>query len=258
MRKTRNERIGRRGESRPAQRAFTLVEMLIVIGIIALLASLTLAVTRSFTEQSEIRETKIILRLLDASVREWVMTSERTLRWWDSRDKQEYRPLADMHDDTPDIFLISEMLEVIRRSRDSKAILTQIAPDYMHTYKAGQVPNWISYQDQYSYGSFVDTLTILDAWDTPIYATHPGRVWHNADAEEFGPSDEDGTVRTLNETRYGIAPGRQIVFISAGPDGRFGIPQEFPLLYGPSRDEAMKEARLDNLATVRVSYPASY
>lgn len=258
MRKERNDWIERHGGSRPANRAFTLVEMLIVIGLIALLTSLTLAVTRSFTEQSEIRTTKITLRLLDATVREWEMTSERTLRWWDPRDDQENRDSADIHGDTPDVFLISEILDRIRRSRDSKAILTQIAPDFMHTYKAGQVPNWISYEDQYSYGTFVDMLTILDAWDTPIYATHPGRVWLESDADLFGPADEDGTVRTLNESRYGIAPGRQIVFISAGPDGRFGIPQEFPLLYGTSRYEAIQKARQDNLVSMRVSYPASY
>ncbi len=34
--------------------------------------------------------------------------------------------------------------------------------------------------------------------------------------------DADGTVRTGIENEYGIAKNRQILFVSAGPDGKFG------------------------------------
>ena len=82
---------GRLPETRRADAGgFTLVEMLIVIGLIALLASLTMAVTRRFTEQSEIRSTKVTLRLLEASVREWEMTTERKILWWDPRDDPDW------------------------------------------------------------------------------------------------------------------------------------------------------------------------
>jgi hypothetical protein len=34
--------------------------------------------------------------------------------------------------------------------------------------------------------------------------------------------DDDGTLRTEFENRYGICLNRKIVFVSAGPDGDFG------------------------------------
>ncbi len=34
--------------------------------------------------------------------------------------------------------------------------------------------------------------------------------------------DPDGTIRTPNEQRYGVARNRRICFVSAGPDQGFG------------------------------------
>jgi prepilin-type N-terminal cleavage/methylation domain-containing protein len=238
-----------------APRGFTLVEMLVVIGLITLLASLTMAVTRRFVEQSENRSTKVTLRLLEATLREWEMTADRQLRWWDVQDEADFRDLADLHGDVPDVFLLTELLEVVRRPRASRDLLAQIDPSFLHTYRAGDVSPWISYEAQYWYGEFIDQLTVLDAWDTPIYAMHPGRIWQEADRDLFGDPDEDGTIRTPNENRYGIAPGRQVVFISAGPDGHFGLPDEFPHEYGVELLDAQRDASVDNLYSVRVFVP---
>ncbi len=95
-------------------------------------------------------------------------------------------------------------------------------------------------------------MTVLDAWGTPIYATHPGSLWTTTPLVPFYQKerDPDGTIRTYNEEQYGIAPHRSIVFVSAGPDQRFGLTDEFP----PQETEAILEARIDNIYSVPVSF----
>ena len=92
---------------------------------------------------------------------------------------------------------------------------------------------------------------MLDAWGTPIYATHPGRIWTLNDR---GP-DPDGTIQTDNEERYGIAPNRRVVFVSAGPDQRFGLTEEFNSLDADDGDAAIAKARADNIYSVDVDFP---
>ena len=70
-----------------------------------------------------------------------------------------------------------------------------------------------------------------------------------------GPDrDDDGTIRTRNEKDYGISPNRRIVFVSAGPDQRFGLPAEFY----PLDMQAMREARLDNIYSIPVTFHTAY
>jgi len=233
---------------------FTLIEVLIIIGIIGLLASLTLAVTRQFITQAEIRDSQATLRLIDAALHEWEALADRSLLWWDARDDVALRDRADVHGDVPDIYIITEVLETIRRSREARSLLAAIPPHALHTYRAGEVPKWIKYQDQFWYGEFLDQLTAVDAWETPIYATHPGRLWRPEDAAIFGEPDEDGTICTDNERRYGTAPNRQVVFVSAGPDRRFGIPTEFKSVYGEDLSDALDDARADNIYSVAVTF----
>ena len=89
---------------------------------------------------------------------------------------------------------------------------------------------------------------MLDAWGWPIYATHPGRV-HDPNVfniDTVYPGDRDGTVRTYNEDIYGIASNRQVRFVSAGPDGKFGM-------LGASEDSEEFKQTKDNL----FSYPTT-
>ena len=50
---------------------FTLIEMMIVIGIIALLAALTLGISNSVLRNSEISRTRDVLTLFDMALQEW-------------------------------------------------------------------------------------------------------------------------------------------------------------------------------------------
>ena len=63
--------------------AFTLIEMMIVIGIIALLAALTLGISNSVLRNSEISRTKDALRLLDMALQEWELEMGRAMTFRD-------------------------------------------------------------------------------------------------------------------------------------------------------------------------------
>ena len=243
---------------------FTLVELVVAIGIVVLLAGLTLSVAVKVIEASEARETETTLRLLDQAVKQWEVTADRKVTWWDEEYDQQgppdWRDRADLHSSTPPVLIITELLSVIGRSTEVLSVLAQIDPAVVARYTADSYPDWIqTMEEKESMDEFDGSITILDAWGTPIYATHPGRaddpIVFPHEPPGYPPAvDPDGTIRTYNERDYGIAPNRQIVFVSAGPDRRFGHSAEFMHLQGMALHEAIKEARRDNLYTASVSY----
>ena len=105
------------------RRAFTLVELVVVIGVILLLVGLTLSVSVAVIEQSERRETENVLRLLDMAMKEWEVTTDRKLSWWDHFDSQNLKDQTDIHADTKPILIITEMLDVIQRPAPVKEII---------------------------------------------------------------------------------------------------------------------------------------
>ena len=58
---------------------FTLIEMMIVIGIIALLAALTLGISSSMMRNAEIRKTEDALKLITMALQEWELEKGRSI-----------------------------------------------------------------------------------------------------------------------------------------------------------------------------------
>jgi len=230
---------------RPA-RGFSLVELTVVIGIVVLLAGLTISAGTAVVRNAEHRATETALVQLDAAVREWELLADRKLTWAEPGEQ------AEVHAVTPEVLIITEILDVVTRNAASRDLIAHIDPDLVYRYEDDTAP-WLSTPMERSdvNDRFVGSLTVLDAWGTPVYATHPGRPWTAADGQQDGlERDPDGTIRTLNEQRYGTAPNRRIVFVSAGPDQRFGLPAEF---YPPDM-QAMREARLDNIYSIPANF----
>ena len=237
---------------RPA-RGFSLVEVTVVIGIVVLLAGLTLSAGTAVVRNAEQRSTATALLQLDTAVREWELQADRKLTWWQYLyDRPDEIDAIDVHSFTPPVLIITEILDAIRANDAVQRILAQIDPELVYRYRDDTAP-WLDAADKIHVNDrFIGGMTVRDAWGTPIYATHPGRKWTpTSNVPGFAlERDPDGTIRTYNEEHYGIAPNRRIVFVSAGPDQRFGLMDEFP----PQETEARLEARRDNIYSVPVMF----
>lgn len=249
---------------------FTLVEMLVTISIIAILASLTIAVTTGVMRKSEIWRTRNVLKLLDAAMREWEAAADRKLSWGVNPMPPD-RPTYDVGDGTPHVFTLSEVLVAIGRSDPVREILGRIEKELVYTYKQSQpIPAWLPVtpdpddpdpflgwgnpRDLVLAGMADGSLSVLDAWDMPIRAVHPGRL-HCPGSPWFDTceKDADGTVfidtnfQGANEQIYGRSLSRQVYFVSAGPDGKFG--------HRGSADEELTKQALDNLYSCATEEP---
>jgi len=232
------------------------VEVTVVIGIVVLLAGLTLSAGTAVVRNAEQRRTATALLQLDTAVREWELQADRKLRWYQyNYDNPALSAGSDVSSRTRPVLILTEILGAIRHSETVQQILAQIDPDLVYRYRDDTAP-WLDEPiEKFQVNDrFIGGLTILDAWGTPIYATHPGSLWMSDPPVSFldWERDPDGTIRTYNEEEYGIAPNRRIVFVSAGPDQRFGLLDEFP--FPPQETKARLEARRDNIYSVPVRF----
>ena len=244
----------REAPRRAARPGFTLVELVVVIGIILLLLGITLSVGVAVRRSAEVRDTESTIRLLDAAMKEWEQSADRQLSWGEDDDPggsvYDMQGAVGQPSLTREILVITELLQTISRPSAVKQIVAQIDPDFIHTYRAGQYPAWIQTPDESEMDGFDGEITVLDAWGWPIYSTHPGRV-HDPNVfsiDAVYPGDLDGTVHTYNEDIYGIASNRQVRFVSAGPDGEFGM-------LGASEGSVDFEQTKDNLYSYPVTPP---
>ncbi|MFK7961063.1 MAG: type II secretion system protein [Phycisphaerales bacterium] len=219
---------------------FTIVELIVSMGILVMLAGITITAYSAGLRRMQAQETASTLRQLEAASEAWMGATERRLRRADDAS-------ADLDPETEYVYVIGEVLAALERSADARKCLATIAPRRTHRYVPRDLdlpPIWIrTYSEEERLPDQIGRLVVFDAWGTPIYATHPGEL-AGPDATDVDP---DGTERTPNEAEFGSARGRQVCFVSAGPDRRFGVWTEFPGMPGPERRRAMAEARRDNL-----------
>jgi len=221
-------------------RGFTLVEMTIVIGIVILLAGLTLAVTVSVVQGSEVRQTELTIRLLDAAIQEWEAQADRQVTYGIDDQPVLGDPVSELYEirqpinvtDAESALVTKKLMAILLRSQGSKQILAQINPEFTRFDK-------VDHDDDGT--ADVETLIVTDAWGNPLAAVLPGRVWVNDDFGNFDyVRNPDGTIQTETEEFCGIANNRVICFVSAGPDGELGN------LHPDANEDAHKLAQ-DNL-----------
>lgn len=190
-------------QRRRSVRGFTLIELVVVIGLILILVGLTMAVGVAIRAQSETRQTENVLILLDQAVKQWEIAADRQLSWGmdDPPNNLVYDVQGDIdqgNSPSPDAQL-EDLLRRISTNQSARDILAQIDNDFLQ-------------QDDDTF------LRLVDPWETQVYLIHPGRL--PFPGETVG--DLDGTVRTYHENVFGIAANRILLFVSAGPDGEFG------------------------------------
>jgi prepilin-type N-terminal cleavage/methylation domain-containing protein len=205
------------------KRGFTLVEMLVVIGVIVTLVGLTIAVVPMLNEQSQRRQTDSTLTILSMAIEEWQAQADRSITFGVNDV-----PVDGASYDVDEAILqpddrLGYLIGLISRHGEVKAILSQIDPRFL-PYDDSQV-------DKPPYKA-------LDGWGRVIEVVFPGRVpepWE-------GPGlDDDRTLRTEDENRLGVAVNRRIGLVSGGPDGKLGnlhLAESFDSLTPDERNQA--------------------
>jgi hypothetical protein len=214
---------------RGMHRGFTLLELLIAIGVVILLAAITISATVALGARSDVRATENTLRLLDLAVTAWEEESAQKITW--GVDGFPAGATYDMLDGTPHVYTITELLDRIGKSPAAREIIAQIDPKSVYTYDPANpdvpMPDWIRFAgagtdpvrgdpdpNALTAGTWYTSnmlwpgtpkakglaqrLAVLDAWGTPIRAVHPGRAASDAlgdlsvwTADEL---DDDGTI----------------------------------------------------------------
>lgn len=256
---------------------FTLVELVVVVGIIIALLSLVLAVSTLLIQQNEARQLKSAFANLETAVVEYEQTVGRPMTF------QAYREPLGAYDmpQNPDLGITG--LEGQYNSGGSTPTINQ-----------GVLCNCTSNSDSHGWEKWVVQLmsllvrtpsaedivarldpalfvpvrrnngqplsgnqsltTLVDPWGTAVAVVMPGRQWRETDGDgsasngEFA-RDSDGTIRTRFEEKAGICRNGKIMFVSAGPDGDLGC------LSCAGGNSPRYEASLDNIYSYEPGTP---
>ncbi len=215
---------------------FTLIELLVVIGIIAILASLVLAVSGGILATSERKQVEDTFTLLDKAIRELELSRGQELVF--SRKKNANDPSELAFYDVLEFptattaYIMPKLLKILRNNDRSREFISKINPDFLKKINTPVTPLTPD-----------ENLDLVDVWGKRISVIPCGRpateremrsayrtvnsVNGNpltADPMGFGIDRDDRTVRTFDEKSIGVCSGRRWTFISSGPDQNLGTP----------------------------------
>jgi type II secretory pathway pseudopilin PulG len=238
-------------------RAFSLLEIVVVLGVILLLAALVLAVSGSVLAASERRETENVIRLLEQATLEWEQALGRPINYGPKAEPGLTGvPARDVYEENfAGSWMSCVLMQRFGENERTRDIVSKIPETYSRKWRTGDPalpttwastaiatdPNQMPNPVQSATSSGVPL--VLDAWGFRIGVCFPGRPWRNGtglsttNAAQFfapglylrgpnspvgGAPDPDGTEQTPDERVFGSCRDRRIRFVSAGPDGEFG------------------------------------
>ena len=257
-------------------RGFTLVELVVVVGIIIALLSLVLAVSTLLIQQNEARQLESAYANLSSAVQEYEQAIGRPISY-QARREAPYQGGYDIpnnpqyggYQSIETIFAagggtshyntgissgcsgadpqgwqkhIVSLMGLLQRTQSAEDIVARIDPALiLPVTKTNGLPLNAS--------ETLPPLTkMVDPWGTPIAVVFPGRVWRESDAGGlFNAPDADGTIRTVMEDMVGVCRNGKVLFVSAGPDGLIG--SRYCL------DGERREAALDNIYSYEPETP---
>ena len=230
------------------RRAFTLVELLVVIGVIAVLAGLVLAVGSGVTARAERQQLLDAFSLLDQAITELEESRGQPLVFkrvvGTKADDLPFFDVEQQGASTAD-YIIETLLMKLSQNTRSREYLNRINPDLLVRVDLGG-------------GAF--KYVLRDPWGETVRAYPCGRPATRAELKRareeikagrstvaadavvgFGVDLDDATVRTYQEDEVGIAcAGRRWLFFSKGPDRQVGRPP-FDASASPTQKDANKD-----------------
>lgn len=258
----------RRGRATPRAalaRAFTLLEIMIVIGVILTLMTLVLGVGSALLRNAEKSQVESAMAIMESALNEYEAQLGRQMTFngaWNAGGTQQIFPvginaatgdtLFDVRDaglppapangaNAPVMWAARARgagvftVNLLRQVDAIRPILAGISPGLLRPE-----PNTPDYPAR-NIGGTGATLYVPSAKQGagPRDSTRSEFVdaWGNRIAflfpgrafrfgSDVGLPDPDGTVRTPYENALGVCTNRRICLVSAGPDGLFGLPGE--------------------------------
>jgi len=189
---------------------FTLIEMLIVIGLIVVLGSLTILTGRKMIVQGRIRQTQAILENLDSALTEYEAEYKSMPVWtgdYKQGDPESYHPAKRYKEGGTVRPEVAVFLAQAQGIEGVDNVLKAIGPEYLldrlTIYEEGDAPLAGEVHE-------LDTrLSVRDSWGMEILFVHPDHTDQN-----WG--DDNGAVEV-----YGKPVSNRPYFMSAGPDLRY-------------------------------------
>lgn len=208
----------------PSGRGFTLVELLVVLGIILILVTLVVSVSSALVRRAERGQTEAALTIVDNAIAEWEAQYGRQISFGTMGspagsvyDIMELPPSAGRY---INVFLTT----LLSQNEKCRAMLASIPSDLLREDKTNSpgtnltIPGMAAPDNIYK-PSVKPRSELVDTWGNRIAVVCPGRKWRVGDA---GLPDRDGTIRTADENALGVCENRRICLISSGPDGLLG------------------------------------
>lgn len=244
--------------------AFTMIELMVVLGIIGILIALLVLVGGRVAGTGKQSATQSMIKALDATL--GAVTQDRgRLPQAVVRDPRsdlsdpnpEFWPIADGGiEDSPGAELINSGGWLLQLASEipGASDLTGVDPELLRVYQPAG--NGTPQQPQIT--------TPMDAWGNPIRFVHPdfdGNLRNRDPEDVLGPRNP-GSYAVTGVTRIGavespgdadrlnadggFAPGNQPYFYSAGPDGKVGVVME--------GDEVVQDFNEDNVYSAKPEF----
>lgn len=188
-----------------ARRAFTLIELLIVIGIIAVLISMSLVVGSKVIEGGKGRATQNVIRVLDESRAAWTLNADVPLPKLVSVEYDTNRApmrflLIDGRSDTagfeteayPTIALYTGL---VMQDASIRSVFEQLDSTFI---RPDAVPGWKDKSGKWESWA-IGAVEVRDAWGKPLRMVHP--AFHGGHGEYWNPDLGNMESRDLLEDR---------------------------------------------------------
>ena len=211
----------RGARSTPFRRGFTLIELVVVLGVILVLVGLVLAVSTVLIRRSEIRQVESMFEILTTAVEEFEQSRGRPLTFGTRN-----QPETGARYDIPELLNVNYpyvnlfLLDRLATHGPSREILARLDPDLFRRTTVNIPATPSGFPPQEFWWGPLPRMELVDPWGTRIAMILPGRPWRQGDDPAL--RDPDGTIRTVDEQGFGSCVNRKIRFISAGPSRDFG------------------------------------
>lgn len=234
------------------RRAFTLLEVMIVLGVILTLASLVLGIGSAVIRTAERAQLEATMEIVDKCFSEWDSTMGRPVSYVGRVGTGSVDPLFGTPD-AIDRFDVRDpglgvgggtaasaiqgaqgagvyAVNLLGQADFTKDLIATAPTSLLRAEpsNSGWPPVVALYRPSFRSPPNVLRAEFVDPWGRRVAFVFPGRPFRwGVDA---GLPDDDGTVRTSAEIFLGSCAGRRICLVSAGPDGIFGPEASTPEL----------------------------